>query len=180
MQHAQTLQASHKTSGWGLDGVNPFADLSTNHYIWPVLLPNYNLPPWLVTKKTFVMLFLLISIKEAVKAENVDVYMEPLVEELQILWAGVAHDVTRPRGLEGFKLHAMLLWSILDFPAYGCFAGCVTKGYKAWPICGPDVDTRGSRALKNLYFCQRKYLNHQHPYMRDRRAFNGTLNIDLL
>jgi hypothetical protein len=31
--------------GLTLEGVNPYANLSTNHSTWPVLLLNYNLPP---------------------------------------------------------------------------------------------------------------------------------------
>ena len=62
---------------------------------WPVLLLNYNLPPWLSTKKFFIMLALLIPGKESVTADVFDVYLEPLVEELLELWAGVsAYDCT--------------------------------------------------------------------------------------
>jgi len=43
-----------------LDGVNPYVDLLTNHSPWPILLQNYNLSPWLLTKHFFVMLTLLI------------------------------------------------------------------------------------------------------------------------
>jgi hypothetical protein len=32
------------------DGVNPFGDLSSCHSTWLMILLNYNLPPWLVTK----------------------------------------------------------------------------------------------------------------------------------
>ena len=45
--------------GLALDGMNPFADLSSRHSTWPVMTLNYNLPPWLVTKNFFVMLFLI-------------------------------------------------------------------------------------------------------------------------
>jgi hypothetical protein len=75
--------------GLALNGVNPYANLSTNHFIWRVLLFNYNLPPWLTTKRFFVMLALLIPGKEFVRSENIDVYLEPLLEELEILWKGV-------------------------------------------------------------------------------------------
>jgi hypothetical protein len=39
--------------GLAFDGVNPYADLSTNHSTWLVFLLNYNLPPWLITKHFF-------------------------------------------------------------------------------------------------------------------------------
>jgi hypothetical protein len=58
--------------------------------MWLVLLFNYNLPPWLVTKKLFVMLALIILGKEFMKMHNIDAHMAPIIEELQVLWKGVA------------------------------------------------------------------------------------------
>jgi hypothetical protein len=70
-----------------LDRVIPYANLSTNHSTWPTLLLNYNLPPWLTTKWLFVMLSLLIPKKESMTNDNIDVYLESLVEELETLWS---------------------------------------------------------------------------------------------
>lgn len=75
--------------GLSLDGVNPFSDKSTIWSTWPVLVINYNLPPWLATKSFFMMLTLLIPGKQSVKSTKVDVLIAPLVEELQVLWEGV-------------------------------------------------------------------------------------------
>lgn len=45
------------------------------------------------------MLTLFISGKESVKIENIDVYMELLLEEVEMLWKGVITiDVTQPQG----------------------------------------------------------------------------------
>ncbi len=66
--------------GLTLDGVNPYANLSINHSTWPILFLNYNLLPWLTTKRFFVMLILLILGKEFVKNENIDMYLQPLLE----------------------------------------------------------------------------------------------------
>ena len=72
------------------DGVNPYKQSRSSWSTWPVLLLNYNLPPWLTTKKFFVMLALLIPGKESVTSDVFDVYMEELLK----LWFGVpAHDV---------------------------------------------------------------------------------------
>jgi hypothetical protein len=64
------------------DGVNPYGEKRNSWSTWPILLFNYNLPPWLVTKKFFVMLVFFIPSKEFVKIYNFDVYMAPLIEEL--------------------------------------------------------------------------------------------------
>ncbi len=39
--------------GLAFDGVNPYVNLSTNHSTWLVFFLNYNLPPWLITKRFF-------------------------------------------------------------------------------------------------------------------------------
>jgi hypothetical protein len=46
----------------------------------------YNLPLWMATKRFFMLLALLIPGKEQVKLENIDVYLQPLIDELQELW----------------------------------------------------------------------------------------------
>ncbi len=61
--------------GLALDGVNPFGDLSSCHSTWPVVLLNYNLLPWLVTKRYFLMLAFIIPSKESCTSINVDVYL---------------------------------------------------------------------------------------------------------
>ena len=161
--------------GLALDGMNPFADKSTRHSTWPVFLVNYNLPGWMVTKRFFVMLSLLIPGKESVKSANVDVYLEPLVDELLTLWEGVpAVDMSDSPRPKKFIMRGMLLWTIHDYPAYGLISGCATKGYQGCPICGPLVDSRFSKSLrKNLFLGYRRYLPVNHPFRSQRDSFNG-------
>ncbi len=71
------------------DKVNPFEDLSSCHFTWPTILLNYNLSLWLMIKRYFFMLGLLILDKESITSTNVDVHLEFLFEELQVLWVGV-------------------------------------------------------------------------------------------
>lgn len=60
-----------------------------------MVLVNYNIPPWKAIKKGHVMLALLIPGKH--KVENMDVYLESLIEEFMVLQEGVAiHDMSRP------------------------------------------------------------------------------------
>ena len=169
-----------------LDGINPFVNQFLSHFTWPVVLLKYNLLPWLVTKRFFVMLSLIIPSKKNVKEENIHVYLTPLVEELQRLWEGViakdgsilkdsyeSIEDTHNTHLN-FKLKAILMWSIHDFPAYGLLAGQVTKGYRGCPPCGPNVATRRSKSLgKNVYLGHRCYLAMNHPYRRLKSSFNG-------
>ena len=120
--------------GFALDGVNPFSNQSLNHSTWPVVLLNYNLQPWLVTKRFFLMLALLILGKESVTSENVDVCLAPLIEELQQLWEDIdAIDASAENVNRNFTLKVILMWCIHDFPAYGLVSGQVTKGTEGAP-----------------------------------------------
>ena len=59
---------------------NPYGNISCTHSTWPVILIPYNLPPWMCIKKSSFMLSLLIP------GNDVDVYLQLLVEELKELW----------------------------------------------------------------------------------------------
>ena len=163
--------------GLATDGVNPFSVKRSTWSTWPVLILNYNLPPWMTTKRHFIMLSLIIPGKKSVTGENFDVYLQPLLEELQILWAtGVpTDDASKFRGSSQFNMKAILLWTIHDFPAYGIVAGCVTKGYRGCPVCGPNTISRRSLPLhKNVYDNQyRRYLPMDHPWRRSRPEWGG-------
>ena len=66
-----------------LYGVNLYSNQSLSHLTWQVVLLNYNLLLWLVTKSFFLMLVLLIPRKDRITLENIDVYLAPFIEELQ-------------------------------------------------------------------------------------------------
>jgi len=56
------------------NGVNLFKLHRSMWSTWPVLLLNYNLPPWLIIKKFFIMLVLLMPGKESITFANFDTY----------------------------------------------------------------------------------------------------------
>ncbi|KAI5329311.1 hypothetical protein L3X38_028708 [Prunus dulcis] len=118
------------------------------------------------------MLTLLISGPKQ-PGNDIDVYLEPLIDDLKSLWVGIRGVYDAHNG-EYFTLRAAIMWTINDFPAYGNLSGCVVKGYKACPICGDDTP---SHRLKNghkiCYIGHRKWLPNNHPYRRQRAAFNG-------
>jgi hypothetical protein len=77
-----SIEAQNIRLRLALDGMNPFGNLSFGHFTWPIILLNYNLPLWLVTKCYFLMLVLIIPSKELITTTNVDVYLEPFIKEL--------------------------------------------------------------------------------------------------
>ena len=106
------------------DGVNPYGNQSTKYFIWPFLIAIYNLPPWMTIKKFFLKLVLLIPCRNAPIVDVIDTYLEPLVEDLLKLWEDVpTMDTSKPRGHRRFTLHAVLMWLVHDFLAYGLLSG---------------------------------------------------------
>ena len=68
------------------DGMNPTSNKRSIHSLWPVLLLNYNIAPWLTTKKYFIMLAILIPGPKSITRDHIDVYLNPLIDELVLLW----------------------------------------------------------------------------------------------
>ena len=92
--------------GIATDGMNPYGSLSTQHSSWPVLLVIYNLPHRLCMKRKYMMFSTMISGPRQ-PGNDIDVYLNPLIEDLTKLWdEGVlVFDGFRN---ETFHLHAML------------------------------------------------------------------------
>ena len=157
------------------DGLNPHSQKRSTHSLCPVMLLNYNIPPWLTIKSFFIILALLIPGPEAVTGDRMDVYLTPLIDELRELWTvGVlCYDAARWRGEVRFTLRAILLWCIHDFPQYAMMAGTTNKGYCACPICGPNTHSRYSEHLsKNVYGGRhRRWLPPDHPFRFDISVF---------
>ena len=156
------------------DGINPHSSPSSTYSCWPIILITYNLPPWLCMKRKFMMLSLLISGPQQ-PGLDIDVYLQPLIEDLQILWdVGLeAHDAYKN---EYFNLRAVLLWTINDFPAYGNLAGCTVKGYYACPYCGVETPKcRLKHSGKNVYIGHRLWLPHGHKFRFQAKAFDNSV-----
>ena len=121
------------------------------------------------------MLSILIPGPRSPTGDDFDTLIEPLVEELKKLWfEGVLlRDASVFRGREYFHLKVMLIFCVHDFLAYGMVAGCVTKGYRGCPVCGPFTVSRRSRFLKkNVYEDQaRRHLRDDHPLRFNTRDF---------
>lgn len=164
-------EARNVRLGLCTDGFAPYGKFGGQYSCWPVILTPYNLPPSMCMKKPFMFLSLLIPGPKNPKG-NLDVYMQPLIEELKQLWGkGVlTYDISRK---QNFKLRAALLWTISDFPAYGMLSGWSTAGKKACPYC-----MNKSKAFwlehggKVTWFdCHRQFLPTDHPFRKNKTAF---------
>ncbi|XP_028056511.1 uncharacterized protein LOC114260562 [Camellia sinensis] len=112
--------------GLACDGVNPFRTLSSTYSTWPVILIPYNLPPWMCMKQTNFLLSLIILDCSAPE-NNIDVYLQPLIDELKELWVDEVETYDASIK-QNFQLCAALMWTISDFPAYAYLSRWSTKG----------------------------------------------------
>lgn len=71
--------------GLSIDGFKSFSNLNTSYSCWPVVLVIYNLPLWKCMVGENLMLILLIPGKKQ-PGDKIDVYLQPLVEDLNKLW----------------------------------------------------------------------------------------------
>nr|GEU46707.1 hypothetical protein [Tanacetum cinerariifolium] len=152
--------------GLSTDGFNPFGHISVPYSCWPVFVTPYNLPP-LMCMKEVLFLTLIIPGPQS-PGKNIDVYLRPLIDELKMLWDdGVTFDVSRE---QNFKMRAILLWTISDFPAYGMLSGWSTHGKMSCPYC---MENTKAFTLKNggKPNCHRQFLPLNHPFRNDKDKF---------
>ncbi|GJR90026.1 hypothetical protein Tco_0214037 [Tanacetum coccineum] len=102
--------------------------------------------------------------------KDIDVYLQPLIKELQELWKGVwTKDAATGTH---FQMKAAVLWTINDFPARSSLSGWSGQGYYACPTCNEDTP---SMAVKNkiIYVGYRRFLRTQHPLRSKFKEFCG-------
>ncbi|XP_074300446.1 uncharacterized protein LOC141631709 [Silene latifolia] len=103
---------------------------------------------------------------------DIDVYLQPLISELKLLWSGVdAFDAFEG---EKFKLRAALHSTINDFPAYAMLSDGVFFGYDACPRCTHSTNS-GRFGGKICYVGHRNWLAPDHHYRSEANLFDGTI-----
>nr|XP_051229665.1 uncharacterized protein LOC127347527 [Lolium perenne] len=156
--------------GLATDGFNPYGNMSNSYSMWPVFVVPYNLPPWACMDQSNFMLTLLIPGPSS-PGKDFDVFMEPLMEELQELWKGVkSYDANTP---DKFDLRAAILWCIHDYPALHTLSGRATAGYQACVRCDKE---NCSKKLRNkiCFIGHRRWLPLSHPW-RNSKEYNGAI-----
>ncbi|CAN6569387.1 unnamed protein product [Malus baccata var. baccata] len=158
--------------GLASDGFNPFGKMRNDHSTWPMVLSVYNLPPWMCMKQPNLLLSLLIPGPRS-PGKEIDVYMRPLIDELNELWE-VGTPTYDAYSNQSFMMKAAVLWTISDFPAYGMLSGWSTHGYKACPHCMHDKESIYLPASRKIcYMRHRRFLEYNHRFRRQTTAFNG-------
>nr|XP_011459892.1 PREDICTED: uncharacterized protein LOC105350151 [Fragaria vesca subsp. vesca] len=110
---------------------------------------------------------------------DIDVYLQPLIDDLKLLWNGVEGVYDAYRG-EYFKLKAVLFWTINDFPTYGNLSRSIVRGYNGCPICVDQTQPHRLKKCNKLVFMRhRRGLPRHHPYRRQAAVFDNTVEEDL-
>ncbi|GJW42229.1 retrovirus-related pol polyprotein from transposon TNT 1-94 [Tanacetum coccineum] len=124
------------------------------------------------------------NLRLGISADGVDVnsgtrHHKPLVDDLHTLFeTGV--DTYDASTKENFNLRAIVLWTINDYPALGTLCGCPYSGFKGCVVCGKDTHcVRLSASSKQSYAGHRRYLPYNHPFRRQKKAFNGQQEFQL-
>ena len=106
-----------------MDGVNPYSLQNTSYSICPIVVIKNNIPPWLSMKNEHLMLYLIVLGRRQVK--NMDVYVQPLIDELKELWEGIhVYDVSRPIATErSFTLYDICAYTTPDYLGLGVCSG---------------------------------------------------------
>ncbi|WVZ85684.1 LOW QUALITY PROTEIN: hypothetical protein U9M48_032579 [Paspalum notatum var. saurae] len=141
------------------------------------MLVPYNLPPWICMKQTSLLLSMTIPGPNS-PGNDVDVYLQPLIDELLELLGGVT--TFDASSQEYFPLRATLLWTINDFPALAYLYGWSTGGKYACPSCGGATKSFYLKKGKKMcYMGHRRWLPHNHIYRRLKRQFDGNAETEL-
>jgi hypothetical protein len=154
--------------GLATDGFNPFGKMSASYSMWPVFLIPYNFPPWECMEQSNFMMGLLIP-GPTCPGKDMDLFLQPLIEELLDLWKGVPTYDALTR--KSFDLHAAVIWCIHDYPALSTLSGRVTRGYYACVRCDKNPCSRRLRN-KICYIGHRRFLPSDHVW-RTKKFFNG-------
>jgi hypothetical protein len=93
--------------GLATDGFTPFTEIAASYSCWPVFAIPYNLPPTLCMRYEHMFLCLIVPSPNN-PGPQLNVMMQPLIEELKQLWVGDCHKKQK------FNLRAAYLWSIHD------------------------------------------------------------------
>ncbi|KAF7152381.1 hypothetical protein RHSIM_Rhsim01G0150600 [Rhododendron simsii] len=171
IQHPEfALEPRNVRLGIAIDGFNRFGNMDNSYSIWLVILISYNLPPWLIMKEPFLMLSLLIP-RDKQPGIDIDVYMQPLKDELKELWNNGALTYDASNG-ESFQMRATMWWTVHDWPAFGDISGWRTKGHYACYPCNDEPFYESLRS-KTAYLNHRAYLPDNHPERRKKAAYDG-------
>jgi hypothetical protein len=145
-----------------MDRMNPFDDLNNSHSTCPITLTIYNLPPHLCQKRRYLLLTMLIS-RPRQSGNDIDVFLEPLMEDMQKLWEEGVQMMDASLKKE-FTLKAIIFVTITDYPSLFSLSG-QNKGKTDYVVCiDGTCYTYLSASNMMVYMRHRRFLPKKHRY----------------
>ena len=112
---------------------------------------------------------------------KIDVYLQPLIDELKSLWDVGLTDTYDVASKTYFDMRAALLWTVNDFPAYGMLSAWSTHGKLSCPFCMEHTKAFTlRRSGKPTFFdCHRRFLVKSHAFRKNTTKFKkGLMDLD--
>ena len=123
-------------------------------------------------KRTYIMMLLVIQGPQQ-PGNNIDVYLQPVVDELMEMWRTKVK-VWDKYKKEHFYLRALWFVTMSDLLGLGCLSGQVSEGYKGCVVCMEDTDAKWMKNSKKMvYMGHRRFLRMEHPYCKNKKSFYG-------
>lgn len=108
---------------------------------------------------------------------DIDVYLQPLVDELKELWEDGIPTYDASTGTN-FVLHVIVVWTINEFPAYGNLSRWNTKGFLACPTCNKETSHMWLKnERKTCYMGHHRFLPSDHIWQHKKSYFDGKKNF---
>ena len=103
-------------------------------------------------------------------------FLELVIDELVEMFEKGVEDVWDEYKKEHVMIKAALIGTITDLPGRGCLSGEKTKGYTRCVECLDNTDVVNlPNNSKVVYMGLYRFLPKDHPYRRNRKDFNGTI-----
>ena len=111
--------------------------------------------------------------------KKIDIYLQPLVDELKQLWevGVITFDSFKN---QNFNMHAVVLWTINDFPTYRNLSSWNTMSALVCPSC--HNKTHSSYLKNGRKFCfmgHRCFLPIKHRWRLESKKFDGKKKLGL-
>ncbi|KAK1602954.1 hypothetical protein QYE76_037606, partial [Lolium multiflorum] len=154
------------------DGFNPYGMSAAVYSCWPVFVIPMNLPPGVCMRSENMFVSMIIP-GPKYPGKNMNVYLEPLVDDLVRGWEGRGIRTYDASKKEYFDMYVWYHTSLHDLPARALFCGWCTHGKWPCPQCRQAVTffwlNKGGK-----YSCfdeARQFLEWRHAYRSDVKSF---------
>jgi hypothetical protein len=107
---------------------------------------------------------------------DINVFLELVIDELMKMFEKGVEDVWDEYKKEHVTIKAVLIATITNLSGRGSLFGEKTKGYTGCVECLDDTDVvQLPNNSKIVYMGHRRFLPKDHPYCKNRKDFNGTI-----